>query len=107
MAGFAGTWRGAGHAPNPAPASRSQILSNLVMEELGPELKAELARLLKMKSQQVVDIMEIYQFCEPYLKRNDFLTSPLLMPCQQIWQRYGNGSPQKLAALAAQLKEYF
>lgn len=52
MAGFAGTWRGAGHAPNPAPASRSQILSNLVMEELGPELKAELAPRLKGKPQE-------------------------------------------------------
>ena len=45
--------------------------------------------------------------CDPYLNRNDFLTSPLLVPCQQLWQRFGNGSPQKLAALAAQLKEYF
>lgn len=52
MAGFAGTWRGAGHAPNPAPASRSQILSNLVMEELGPELKAELVPRLKGKPQE-------------------------------------------------------
>ena len=51
--------------------------------------------------------MEVYQFCDPYLNRNDFLTSPLLVPCQQLWQRFGNGSPQKLAALAAQLKEYF
>jgi len=51
--------------------------------------------------------MEIYQFCDPYLKRNDFVMSPLLSPCQQIWQRFGNGSPQQLAALAAQLKDFF
>ena len=58
-------------------------------------------------STMVADIMEIYQFCDPYLKRADFVMSPLLGPCQQIWQRYGNGSPQQLAAFAAQLKDYF
>ena len=26
---------------------------------------------------------------------------------QQMWKRFGNGSPEKLAALAAQMKEYF
>ena len=66
-----------------------------------------MARLLKMKPREVVDIMEIYQFCDPCLNRSDFLTSPLLDPCFQIWKRFGNDSPQKLAALAAQLKEYF
>ena len=71
-----------------------------------PEVQ-ELARLIKMRTQEVVDIMEIYQFCDPYLKRADFVMSPLLGPCQQIWQRYGNGSPQQLAAFAAQLKDYF
>lgn len=81
-------------------------LTPLTMVAETPEIQ-ELARLLKMKPQQLADIMEIYQFCDPYLKRNDFLTSPLLTPCLQVWQRYGNGSPQKLAALAAQLKEYF
>ena len=81
-------------------------LTPLTMVAETPEIQ-ELARLLKMKPQEVVDIMEVYQFCDPYLNRNDFLTSPLLVPCQQLWQRFGNGSPQKLAALAAQLKEYF
>ena len=71
-----------------------------------PEVQ-ELARLIKMRTQEVVDIMEIYKFCDPYLKRADFVMSPLLGPCQQIWQRYGNGSPQQLAAFAAQLKDYF
>lgn len=49
MAGFAGTWRGAGHAPNPAPASRSQILSNLVMEELMPTLQTDILPKMKGK----------------------------------------------------------
>lgn len=81
-------------------------LTPLTMVTETPEVQ-ELARLLKMKPREVVDIMEIYQFCDPCLNRNDFLTSPLLDPCFQIWKRFGNDSPQKLAALAAQLKEYF
>ena len=81
-------------------------LTPITMVEETPEVQ-ELARLLKMKPREVVDIMEIYQFCDPCLNRNDFLTSPLLDPCFQIWKRFGNDSPQKLAALAAQLKEYF
>jgi hypothetical protein len=37
----------------------------------------------------------------------EILTSPLITPCNNIWKRYGNGNPEKLAAYAAQLKEYF
>ena len=71
-----------------------------------PEI-VELARLLKLKVQTVVDVMDIYQLCDPYLNRQDFIIHPLLEPCQHIWQRFGNGNPEKLAALAAQLKDYF
>ena len=67
----------------------------------------ELAKLLKTSAKLVVEVMEIYQFCDPYLNRSDFLTSPLLNSCQQVWQRFGNDNPQKLAAFAAQLKEYY
>lgn len=81
-------------------------LTPLTMVGETPEIQ-ELARLLKLKPQQVVEVMEVYQFCDPYLHRSDFLSSPLLKPCQQIWQRFGNDSPQKLAALAAQLREFF
>ena len=81
-------------------------LTPLTMVSETPEIQ-ELARLLKLKPQQVADIMDVYQFCDPYLHRNDFLSSSLLGPCQQVWQRFGNDSPRKLAALAAQLKEYF
>ena len=71
-----------------------------------PEIR-QLSRLIGLKPQLIVDVMEIYQLCDPCLKRHDFIIHPLLEPCQQIWQRYGNDSPEKLAALAAQLKDYF
>jgi hypothetical protein len=55
----------------------------------------------------VVEIMEIYQICDPYLNRSEQLTSGLVEPCQEVWQRFGADHPEKLAAFAAQLKEYF
>jgi hypothetical protein len=30
-----------------------------------------------------------------------------LLPCQQVWQRYGNGDTEQLAQYAEQLKEYY
>ncbi len=71
-----------------------------------PEIQ-ELGRLIKMKSVDIVKIMDIFQICDPYLNRSEIILTPLMAPCQQIWQRFGNDSPEKLAALAAQLKEYF
>ena len=35
------------------------------------------------------------------------MVSEFLLPCRLIWQRFGNDKPEKLAALAAQLKAYF
>ncbi len=67
----------------------------------------ELAKLMKMPATLITQIMEIFQFCDPYLNRNDLMIDPLLFPCQEIWSRYGNEDSEKLAALAAQLKEYF
>ena len=71
-----------------------------------PEIQ-DLARLLKMKAEEIVKIMEIFQICDPYLNRMEIILTPLMAPCQTIWNRFGNGRPEALAALAAQLKEYF
>ncbi len=71
-----------------------------------PEIQ-QLARLLKIDTSLIVEIMEVYQICDPYLNRVELLTSPLVLPCNRIWKRYGNDNPEKLAAYAAQLKEYF
>ena len=71
-----------------------------------PEIK-ELARLMRVKEEKVVEIMDIYQVCDPYLNRSEIVLSPLLRACQRMWNRFGNSNPEKLAALAAQMKEYF
>jgi hypothetical protein len=71
-----------------------------------PEVQ-ELARLIKLGTDEVVDLLEVFQHCDPYLNRRDVLFNPLMLPCQSIWQRYGNDSTEVLAALAEQLKEYY
>jgi len=71
-----------------------------------PEVQ-QLARLLKLKAQEVVDVLEVFQHCDPYLNRKDVIISPLLAPCQQIWRRFGNAKTEDLASYAKQLKEYF
>lgn len=71
-----------------------------------PEIQ-QLAKLMQVTPDQICEVMEVFQFCDPYLDRGDMMISPLLMPCQEIWNRYGNDNPEKLSALAAQLREYF
>lgn len=81
-------------------------LTPITMVAATPEVQ-ELARLLGVKADVVADVLNVYQILDPYLNRNEFMVTPLLKPCQQIWQRYGNGSIESLAALAAQLKDYY
>ena len=71
-----------------------------------PEVQ-ELARLVKIGTNDVVDLLEVFQHCDPYLNRRDVTFSPLLLPCQTIWQRYGNDDTELLANLAEQLKAYY
>jgi hypothetical protein len=81
-------------------------LSTITMVEETPEV-LELAKLLKLKSSDIVMVLDVFQTCDPYLNREASVDSALLLPCQQIWQRYGNMEPHVLAAYAEELKEYF
>ena len=81
-------------------------LTPITMVAETPEVQ-QLARLLKLKAQEVVDVLEVFQYCDPYLNRKDVIISPLLAPCQQIWRRFGNAKTEDLASYAKQLKEYF
>lgn len=71
-----------------------------------PEVQ-ELARMLKMKSGEVADVMDVFQHCDPYLNRRDVTFHPMLIPCQEIWRRFGNSNIEALASYAEQLKEYY
>lgn len=81
-------------------------LTPVTMVPETPEV-AELARLMKITPQKIADVMEVFQICDPYLKRADLMITPLFAPCQEVWNRYGNADPGELAALAAQLRAYF
>jgi hypothetical protein len=81
-------------------------LTPITMSPETPEVR-QLAKLLHITPQLVVDVMDVFQFCDPYLNRDDMIINPLLLPCQEIWNRYGNDNPETLSALAAQLRDYF
>lgn len=78
--------------------------STMVVET--PEV-AELARLIGLKAKDVVHVMDVFQICDPYLERNEVTLSPLLLPCQQVWQRMSDKEPQEIHAMAEQLMEYY
>ena len=75
-------------------------------QEETPEVK-EVARLLDITTRRVVEIMDVYRFCDPYLNHADLMISPLLLPCQNVWDRYGNADTKKLSTLAKELHHYF
>ena len=81
-------------------------LTPITMVKDTPEIQ-ETARLLKLRPEEIVEILTIYQHCDPYLNRSDVVFSPLFLPCQQIWQRYGNQEPTVVEAHARELKEFF
>lgn len=67
----------------------------------------ELAKLMNISPALICNVMDVYKFCDPYLNREDFMIDPLLDPCMEIWDHYGNEDPQTISALALQMKEYF
>ena len=81
-------------------------LTPITMVAETPEVQ-ELAKLLKVGEHDVVEAMEAFQRCDPYLNRRDVIMGDLSLACQQIWRRFGNANPEELASYASQLKEYF
>lgn len=81
-------------------------LTPITMVAETPEIR-QLASLIKLPVQDIVNIMELLQHCDPYLRRKDTPDCPLMNACQEIWQRYGNNDTEMLASYARQLKEYF
>ena len=71
-----------------------------------PEVVA-MARLLKVQPTMVVEVLRLYQMCDPYLNRNDVSLSSLLVPCQQVWQRISQLQPEQIEAFAEELKAFY
>ena len=71
-----------------------------------PEVK-KLAQRLKLTPAEVVQVLDVFQTCDPYLNRDEVIVSPLLLPCKQVWQRLGNHEPNEIQEYANELQEYF
>ena len=80
-------------------------LTPLTMVPETPEVQA-LAKLMRITPTQVASVMEVFRVCDPYITSEEFIVSPLLTPCMEVWKRFGN-DPEQLTALAAQLKDYW
>lgn len=81
-------------------------LTPITMVPETPEVQ-ELARLIKVKPQEVTEVMDVFQHDDPYLNRKDAVNSLFSSPCHEIWRRYGNTETEQLASYAEQLKDYF
>lgn len=71
-----------------------------------PEV-VELGKLMSLSPSAIVEVMCLFQVCDPYLYRSDMLHHPLLPACRQVWQRYGMANTETLAELATAMKAYF
>ena len=67
----------------------------------------ELAQLIKVSAQEVVEVLVTFQYCDPYLKRKGEPAAHLIEPCKQVWRRFGNADTEDLVSFASQLKDYF
>lgn len=81
-------------------------LTTITMVPETPEV-IELSRLMKIKPQKTAEVLNVYQYCDPYLNRQDVIFSPLLGPCEEVWSQYAELGPERLADYAVQLTEYF
>jgi hypothetical protein len=81
-------------------------LTPITMVPETPEVQ-ELAKLIKQKPETVVEVLETFMHCDPYLNRKDVVMGDLMLACQQVWRRFGNANPEELASYAEQLKEYY
>lgn len=81
-------------------------LTPATMVEETPEV-VQLAKAIKVSAADVCRAMDAFKHCDPYLNRPYMGSEELALACQEVWNRYGNDNPEKLAALAAQMKDYF
>lgn len=81
-------------------------LTPITMVAETPEVQ-ELARLMHVPARLIVEVLQNYQYSDPYLRRQEKPASVLLQSCQQIWERYANMDTAQLADYAEQLSQYF
>ena len=81
-------------------------LTPLTMVAETPEV-VELSQLMRIEPSKTAEVLGVFQYCDPYLNRQDVIFSQLLGPCEEIWSRYAQWTPVQLAEYADKLKDYF
>ena len=81
-------------------------LTPITMVAETPEIQ-DLSRLMHVPAKLIVEVLNVYQNLDPYLRRQEHPDSVLLQPCRQIWERYANMDTTQLAEYAEQLGQYF
>lgn len=81
-------------------------LTPITMVVETPEVQ-DLSRLMRIPAKLTVEVLCLYQYLDPYLRRQKQPDSILLQPCRQIWERYANWETSQLAEYAEQLSAYF
>lgn len=82
-----------------------QLMTNTMVAET-PEVQ-DMAHLLGLKPEEIVEVLKIYQTFDPILRRDPLPHSPLNDEAQRIWQKYNNEAPDVLTATVERLKEFF
>lgn len=81
-------------------------LTPITMSVETPEV-VELAKLMHLKPETVVEALLAFQQCDPYLNRKSTTSSLLSVACQTLWHRYASDNPDALVRQAEEMKEYF
>lgn len=81
------------------------LTANTMVAET-PEV-AETARLLSLKAEDVVRVLEMFQTFDPILKRKPLPPSTLYDEAKSVWQRFYSEQPEQLENTVEKLKEYF
>lgn len=71
-----------------------------------PEI-IELGKKIGCPAALIAEVMALFCHCDPLFSKESEPSHPLLEACREIWQRYGNETPEALSALAAQLRSYW
>jgi hypothetical protein len=71
-----------------------------------PEIQ-ELSQLINVPAGLIVEVLQVYQYLDPYLRRPKQPDSALVEPCRQTWKRYASMETVQLENYAAQLSDYF
>lgn len=81
-----------------------ELTPNTMVSET-PEV-LDMASMLGIKPEEIVNVLNIYQTFDPILKREPLPPTPLNNEAQQIWQCYYN-QPEQLQNTVKKLKQYY